>query len=48
MGKPIGKNKETKRLNQKFSRKVKIKYPKKDRRFNPIIIPIGKKDEKKE
>lgn len=43
MGRPIGRNKKTKKLYQKFWKNVKIKTPKKDKRFNPIIIPIGEK-----
>lgn len=47
MGRPIGRNKKTKKLYQKFSKKVRIRPPKKNTRFNPIIIPIGEKVEKK-
>lgn len=46
MGRPIGRNKKTKKLYQKFPKKVRIRPPKKDTRFNPIIIPIGEKVEK--
>ena len=48
MGKPIGKNKKTKKVYQKFSKKVKIYTPREKRTFNPIIIPIGEKTDEQE